>query len=92
MAVATSYNVTATQGARESLANTLRFVEPTTTPLYSTLAHSAAPKAVSNDFRSSGRKFDFRLQGEKSSGTETLARIRYRLRRISAHRLRISHG
>ena len=46
MAVATSYNVTATQGARESLANTLRFVEPTTTPLYSTLAHSAAPKAV----------------------------------------------
>ena len=46
MAVATSYNVTATQGARESLANTLRFVEATTTPLYSTLAHSAAPKAV----------------------------------------------
>ena len=46
MAVATSFNVTATQGARESLANTLRFVEPTTTPLYSTLAHSAAPKAV----------------------------------------------
>lgn len=46
MAVATSYNVTATQGARQSLANTLRFVEPTTTPLYSTLAHSAAPKAV----------------------------------------------
>ena len=46
MAVATSYNVTSTQGARESLANTLRFVEPTTTPLYSTLAHSAAPKAV----------------------------------------------
>jgi hypothetical protein len=46
MAVATSYNVTATQGARESLANTLRFVEPTTTPLYSTLKQSAAPKAV----------------------------------------------
>ena len=46
MPVATSYNVTATQGARENLANTLRFVEPTTTPLYSTLAHSAAPKAV----------------------------------------------
>ena len=46
MAVATSFNVTATQGARENLANTLRFVEPTTTPLYSTLAHSAAPKAV----------------------------------------------
>ena len=46
MAVATTYNVTSTQGARESLANTLRFVEPTTTPLYSTLAHSAAPKAV----------------------------------------------
>jgi len=46
MAVATSYNVTSTQGARESLANTLRFVEPTTTPLYSTLAHSSAPKAV----------------------------------------------
>ena len=46
MAVATSFTVTATQGARENLANTLRFVEPTTTPLYSTLAHSAAPKAV----------------------------------------------
>lgn len=46
MAVATSYNVTSTQGSRESLANTLRFVEPTTTPLYSTLAHSSAPKAV----------------------------------------------
>lgn len=46
MAVATSYNVTSTQGARESLANTLRFVEPTTTPLYSTLKQSAAPKAV----------------------------------------------
>ena len=46
MAVATSFNVTSTQGSRESLANTLRFVEPTTTPLYSTLAHSAAPKAV----------------------------------------------
>jgi len=46
MAVATSFNVTATQGARESLANTLRFVEPTTTPLYSTLKQSAAPKAV----------------------------------------------
>lgn len=46
MPVATSFNVTATQGARENLANTLRFVEPTTTPLYSTLAHSAAPKAV----------------------------------------------
>ena len=46
MAVATSYNVTSTQGARENLANILRFVEPTTTPLYSTLKQSAAPKAV----------------------------------------------
>ena len=46
MAVATSYNVTSTQGARESLENVLRFVEPTTTPLYSTLKQSAAPKAV----------------------------------------------
>jgi hypothetical protein len=46
MAIATSFNVTATQGARESLANTLRFVEPTVTPLYSTLKQSAAPKAV----------------------------------------------
>ena len=46
MAVATSYNVTSTQGARENLENVLRFVEPTTTPLYSTLKQSAAPKAV----------------------------------------------
>jgi hypothetical protein len=43
MAVATSYNVTSTQGARENLENTLRFVEPTVTPLYSTLKQSAAP-------------------------------------------------
>jgi hypothetical protein len=46
MAVATSYNVTSTQGARENLENTLRFVEPTVTPLYSTLKQSAAPKAT----------------------------------------------
>ncbi len=46
MAVATSYNVTSTQGAREDLANILRFVSPSTTPMYSTLKQSAAPKAV----------------------------------------------
>jgi hypothetical protein len=50
MAVATSYNVTSTQGARENLENTLRFVEPTVTPLYSTLKQSAAPKAVLNEW------------------------------------------
>ena len=46
MAVATSYNVTSTQGARQDLANILRFVSPSTTPMYSTLKQSAAPKAV----------------------------------------------
>ena len=46
MAVATSFNVTSTQGAREDLANILRFVSPSTTPMYSTLKQSAAPKAV----------------------------------------------
>jgi|APSaa5957512493_1039668.scaffolds.fasta_scaffold09308_3 hypothetical protein len=46
MSVATSYNVTSTQGAREDLANILRFVSPSTTPMYSTLKQSAAPKAV----------------------------------------------
>lgn len=46
MPVATSFDVTSTQGAREDLANILRFVSPSTTPMYSTLKQSAAPKAV----------------------------------------------
>jgi len=46
MAVATSFNVTSTQGARQDLANILRYVSPSTTPMYSTLKQSAAPKAV----------------------------------------------
>jgi len=46
MAIATSYNVTSTQGAREDLANLLRMVEPMQTPLFSTLKQSKAPKAT----------------------------------------------
>ena len=50
MAVATSYNVTSVQGARENLENLLRMVEPQTTPLYATLKQGAAPKAVLNEW------------------------------------------
>ena len=50
MAVATSYNVTSVQGARENLENLLRVVEPQTTPLYATLKQGAAPKAVLNEW------------------------------------------
>ena len=50
MALATSYNVTANKGAKENLENVLKTVEPTETPLYSTLSQSAAPKATLNEW------------------------------------------
>jgi len=50
MAIATSYNVTAGKGARENLESLLKTVEPTETPLYSTLSQSAAPKATLNEW------------------------------------------
>ena len=50
MALSTSYNVTAAKGAQTNLENVLRTVEPTETPLYSTLSQSAAPKATLNEW------------------------------------------
>ena len=50
MALATSYNVTADKGSRENLESLLKTVEPTETPLYSTLSQSAAPKATLNEW------------------------------------------
>ena len=46
MAIATSYNVTSVQGAREDLSNQLKRVAPEETPMYATLPQSAAPKAL----------------------------------------------
>jgi hypothetical protein len=46
--IATSYNVTSAKGALENLEGYLKSVEPTETPLYSTLSQSAAPKATLN--------------------------------------------
>jgi len=50
MALATSYNVTSVQGARENLESLLKTVEPTETPLFSFLPQSAAPKATLNEW------------------------------------------
>jgi hypothetical protein len=50
MAIATSYDVNASKGARENLENLLKTVEPTETPLYRTLSQSAAPKATLNEW------------------------------------------
>ena len=50
MALATSYNVTGVQGARENLESLLKTVEPTETPLFSFLPQSAAPKATLNEW------------------------------------------
>jgi hypothetical protein len=48
--IATSYNVTSAKGALENLEGYLKSVEPTETPLYSTLSQSAAPKATLNEW------------------------------------------
>jgi len=50
MALATSYNVTSTQGAQQNLENLLRTVDPTECPLFATLPQSAAPKATLNEW------------------------------------------
>ena len=50
MAIATSYNVVSTKGARENLENVLRTVSPQETPIYSTIPQSAAPKATLNEW------------------------------------------
>jgi hypothetical protein len=50
MAIATSYNVTSIQGARQNLENVLKTVSPTETPLFATLSQSAAPKATLNEW------------------------------------------
>ena len=50
MAIATSYNVTSAKGARENLESLLKTVEPTETPLYSTLSQSEAPTATLNEW------------------------------------------
>jgi len=50
MAIATSYNVDASKGAQTNLESLLKTVEPTETPLYSTLSQSAAPKATLNEW------------------------------------------
>ena len=50
MAIATSYNVTSTQGAREDLSNQLKRVAPQETPMYATLPQSAAPKALLSEW------------------------------------------
>jgi hypothetical protein len=50
MALATSYNVDATKGAQTNLESLLKTVEPTETPLYSTLSQSEAPKATLNEW------------------------------------------
>jgi hypothetical protein len=50
MSIATSYNVTSAKGARENLESLLKTVEPTETPLYSTLSQSEAPKATLNEW------------------------------------------
>jgi hypothetical protein len=50
MAIATSYNVTSTKGARENLENVMKTVSPQETPIYSTIPQSAAPKATLNEW------------------------------------------
>ena len=46
MAIATSYNVTSVQGAREDLSDQLKRVAPESTPVFSTLKQSKAPRAL----------------------------------------------
>ena len=50
MAIATSYNVLSTKGARENLENVMKTVSPQETPIYSTIPQSAAPKATLNEW------------------------------------------
>lgn len=50
MAIATSYNVLSTKGARENLENVMKTVSPHETPIYSTISQSAAPKATLNEW------------------------------------------
>ena len=46
MAIATSYNVTSVQGAREDLSSQLKRVAPEQTPIFSTIGSSKAPSAL----------------------------------------------
>ena len=50
MAIATSYNVLSTKGARENLENVMKTVSPQETPIFSTIPQSAAPKATLNEW------------------------------------------
>ena len=50
MAIATSYDVTSVQGAREDLSNQLKRVAPEQTPVFSTLSQTRAPKALSTEW------------------------------------------
>ncbi|ANS05259.1 major head protein [uncultured Mediterranean phage] len=46
MPIATSYDITSVQGAREDLSDQLKRVSPETCPVFSTLKQSRAPKAL----------------------------------------------
>lgn len=46
MAIATSYEITSVQGAREDLSNQLKRVAPEQTPIFSTIGSSKAPNAL----------------------------------------------
>jgi hypothetical protein len=46
MAIATSYNVTSVQGAREDLSDQLKRVSPEQTPVFSTLKQTKSPRAL----------------------------------------------
>jgi hypothetical protein len=46
MAIATSYNVTSVQGAREDLSDQLKRVAPEQTPVFSTLKQTKSPRAL----------------------------------------------
>ena len=46
MAIATSYNITSVQGAREDLSDQLKRVSPEQTPVFSTLKQTKSPRAL----------------------------------------------
>jgi hypothetical protein len=50
MAIATSYNVTSVQGAREDLSDQLKRVSPEQCPVFSTLSQSRSPKALLSEW------------------------------------------